>query len=435
MNMVGNQERDRIDFVVGEDKCLHDIISESEITPLLKGMVRSGASSVLLMEQDGEVLWSYGEREVPETVTMQFPLYLEGEVLGQIVVAGRQDKEEYIKGLSGFFADVVQTILLNNLKRMLTTEIHTTVVNQSYEELFAANQKLTISEGKYRDLAENLEKKVVARTAELKKTHAKLLQQEKMAAVGQLAAGMAHEINNPLGFITSNLNTLNKYVVRLREMLIFYRTICREAELKENTQDVVDQKWKKLQLDFIMPDIEELLSQSNEGCNRIKKIINDLRGFSHIDEIGDIEVDLNKEIDRTLSVLVHQIPEDAIIIKSYGVLPPFTCNALISQVFLSIILNAVQIKPSGLRLSIATMYQEESQTSVIRFADNGPGMPPEIMARIFEPFFSTKDVGAGTGMGLATAFDIVTSYAGSIEVESTPGKGSEFIIKLPVTRP
>jgi signal transduction histidine kinase len=104
-------------------------------------------------------------------------------------------------------------------------------------------------------------------------------------------------------------------------------------------------------------------------------------------------------------------------------------------VFLSIILNAVQIKPSGLRLSIATMYQEESQTSVIRFADNGPGMPPEIMARIFEPFFSTKDVGAGTGMGLATAFDIVTSYAGSIEVESTPGKGSEFIIKLPVTRP
>jgi len=434
MNMGKNQGPDRIDFVVGEEKCLQDIISESEIVPLLEGMIPSGACRALLMAPDGEILWSYGEGNARKTVTLELPLYLEGEVIGKIVVDGLQDQEKYIKGLSDLFADAVQTILINNLKRMLTTEIHTTVVNQSYEELFDANKKLKISEGKYRELAENLEKKVRERTEELKKSHAKLLQQEKMASIGQLAAGMAHEINNPLGFITSNLNTLNKYVTRFKEMLDFYQTTCRETGMKEGTLDLLDQKWKKLQLDFIMPDIDELVGQSNEGCNRIKKIINDLRGFSHIDEIGDVEVDLNQEIDRTLGVLAHQIPEDAVIIKKYGVLPLFTCNALICQVFLSIILNAVQIKPTGLTLSIETMHQEDTHTNVLRFTDNGPGMPPEILNRIFEPFFTTKDVGSGTGMGLATAFDIVTSYSGSIEAESIPRRGSEFIIKLPVTR-
>ena len=182
-----------------------------------------------------------------------------------------------------------------------------------------------------------------------------------------------------------------------------------------------------------MPDIDELISQSSEGCSRVEKIVADLKGFSHIDDGGETIVDLNQEIERTLNVLVHQIPKDTRITKNYGTLSGFACNAaLICQMFLNIILNAVQIKPTGLRLTIET--KQDDDRIIIRFADNGPGISPEILNRIFEPFFTTKDVGVGTGMGLTTAYEVVTSYGGNIEARSKPEQGSEFIITLPVTR-
>ena len=429
--MAENSSRESITFVVGEEKDLRDLISEAEISPLLTGTIRGGAHRVLLKQADGKTIWSHGDEVSFEPVRFESSLTLEGETIGTLVVLGSPDQGPALKGLAGLLTDAVQTILTNNLKRMLTTEIHTTVVNQSYDELFETNKKLTLSEARYRELAENLEIKVEERTNELKKAHAKLLQQEKLAAVGQLAAGMAHEINNPLGFISSNLNTLKKYVDSLTEMLASYRGAFAEATVDGPSRERLTEQYKKLKLDFILSDIDLLLSQSSAGCNRVGKIVADLKGFSHIDESQEIVVDLNQEIDRTLSVLVHQIPADATIVKNYGTLSGFTCNAAqFCQAFLNIILNAVQAKPVGLRLMIDT--KEDNDRITLLFTDNGPGIPPEVLGRIFDPFFTTKDVGAGMGMGLAAVYDVITSHGGTIEARSMPNQGSTFMITLPL---
>jgi two-component system NtrC family sensor kinase len=430
--MTTGNPRDRIDFVVGEERNLSQVISGAEVTPLLAASVRSGASKALIKDGEGQTLWSQGESELSDPLRFELPLTLEGEAVGTVELMGSREREKSLQGLAGLLTVAAQTLVTNNLKRMLTTEIHTTVVNHSYDELLETNRKLSSSEGRYRELAESLERKVEERTTELKRMHTKLLQQEKLAAVGQLAAGMAHEINNPLGFISSNLNTLKKYTANLMEMLELYRQTLSGAGIDGQMREQLTQHSKRLKLELILSDIDSLISQSSAGCARVGKIIADLKGFSHIDEGLEMIVDLNLEIDRTLSVLGHQLPTDARIEKRYGKLTGFACNAArICQVFFNIILNALQAKTSGLCLTIET--REDDGHIVLLFSDNGPGIPPGVTSRIFEPFFTTKEVGAGMGMGLAEAYDVISSYGGTIEAQSRSGQGTTLRITLPAT--
>jgi hypothetical protein len=192
-----------ITYVVGEEKRLTDILSAAEVVPLLKGMVRAGAAEVAVLDAAGNTLWLERDPAAGGSLAGNIPIFLEGEPVGKLVIKGSVGREEPLKGLASLLLDALNTIIANNLKRMLTTEVHTAVVNQSYEDLVETNRRLAESEAQYRELAGELEKKVDERTSELKLAHARLLQQEKMASIGQLAAGMAHEINNPLQMITS----------------------------------------------------------------------------------------------------------------------------------------------------------------------------------------------------------------------------------------
>jgi len=423
-----------IEYIVGAEKSLGEILSDDEVIPLLKSAVRAGASRVVVTDSGDRVLWMHG---VPSgkgnSATERMPLYLEGEVAGSLVVESPPGGDIHLKGLKGLLLDVLNTIITNNLKRMLTTEVHTSVVNQTYKELLDTNNRLSASESRYRELAESLDRKVHERTEELKRAHTRLLQQEKIASIGLLAAGVAHEINNPLGFISSNLNTLKRYIMRFTEMIDFYRTIIEADGPRDDPAGAARRKWKDLKLDFISRDVEELISQSLDGAERVRKIVSDLKGFSHVDDSKEDIVDLNAEIDRTLNVLVHEIPRNAEIVKDYELLPGFVCNpALICQVFLNIILNSLQARKEGLKLLISTKCLDGSIE--ISFADNGPGISDEVRNRIFEPFFTTKEVGRGTGLGLTVTHDIITAYDGEIEVRSETGKGTAFIIKLPANR-
>ncbi len=422
----------KIHYTVGDEKKLKDIVSEADVMPLLAGTVKAGALEASLTDTGGAPLWSYGEASRAGLISAELPLSLEGEIVGSVSASGGANSAGLLHGLVRLLRDTVSAVMYANLKRMLATEIHASVVNLDFDELLQTNEKLRISEARYRDLARNLEHNVEERTADLKRAHALLLQQEKMASIGQLAAGVAHEINNPLGYILSNLNTLRKYLSRLSEMILFYAETMNGSGLPESVTAPARQKREGLKIDFILSDTAQLIEQNLAGAERVKKIVSDLKAFSHVDDAAELAVDLNKEIDTTLSVLSHELPPTATVIRDYEPLPPFVCNpALFCQVFLNIVMNALQARREGLRLTIST--RKANGNIILRFMDNGPGVPEDLRQRIFDPFFTTREVGAGTGMGLTLAYEIINVFHGSIKLDETlPGSGASFTITVPI---
>ncbi|MBI5922941.1 MAG: hemerythrin domain-containing protein [Betaproteobacteria bacterium] len=270
-----------------------------------------------------------------------------------------------------------------------------------------------------RDLAEanrSLEEKVAARTREL-------LQSEKMASVGQLAAGVAHEINNPIGFVNSNFGTLVHYVEQLLQLAELGSTTAEGQRLAE-----------EVGLDFLRTDVHDLLKESQEGLERVRKIVADLKDFSHVDEAQWQEADLLAGLESTLNVVWHEIKYKAEIVRELQPLPLVRCiPAQINQVFVNLLLNAAQaIAEHG----IITLRSGRAGERVwIEIADSGCGMDDETRRRLFEPFFTTKPVGKGTGLGLSVTWDIIKKHAGTIDVTSKPGQGSVFHIWLPVAGP
>ncbi len=361
------------------------------------------------------------------------PLHKEGEEAGFLYLSCDGKNEHLLDAIAGIAARCLDILIVSSLRRMLATGLHLAAVNQSYEELKAANEKLAVSEKKYRELAAALEIKVSERTEELRKTHIRLLEQEKMASIGQLAAGIAHEINNPMGFIQSNLSTFSRYTERLEEAL----SACRKAASGTENGKAAEEACARLKTDFILRDSRELIGQSLEGAKRIAAITGNLKNFSHIDELEDIKLlDVNAEMENTLNILSHQIRESgADIIREYGELPGIRCSKSLCQAFLGVLKNALDSGKKGVTVTIRTRAVRQDKTGgrvFVSISDNGPGIPSGIRERIFEPFFTTKEVGRGTGLGLSVTYQIVSRCGGCIDVESEEGKGASFTISLPL---
>ncbi|MGR3319848.1 MAG: sensor histidine kinase [Candidatus Anammoxibacter sp.] len=452
------------EYIVGYEMKLNDILDSPDVIPLLKAITKTGIEFAAVIDENCRFLWSEGDitsygSGLPSGILQDIaeskhegkgwklaPLYHEGEPVGYVFVSMSDSiDKEVVSGFVELASTSINLVMRNNAKRKLTTEMHDTVMHKNYEELLATNKKLSISEKKYRELAHSLEQRVEEKTAKLKKATTRLITQEKMAAIGQLAAGIAHEINNPIGFIYSNLNTLLKYVNSLNEMLQFYRKAFKdntvEASQPSSPQLVINETYskseelyKKLKIDYIKKDISDLIRENINGSERIKQIVANMKDFSHIDETANIEMDINAEIDKTINVLSNDIKgRSAKIIKNYGNIPRFPGNpALICHIFLNILLNAVQSQDNDLVITINT--EQKNGNIIISIADNGEGIDPEIQKRVFEPFFTTKDVGQGTGMGLAVAYDIVSAHNGTIKVASKAGEGANIIISLPIKK-
>ena len=426
-----NKGKERITYIVGEEKRLAEIVSRAEVEPLLNSLVQAGPVWSALLDEDGLPIAQAGnDAPLNPLETVRLDLLVEGEPRGVLVVAADSGLSSKAEPLAKLVQSAIQLTINNNLKRMLTTEMHSTVVQESYEQLVKSNRCLSESENRYRQLAITLEQKVLERSADLQKAYSRMLQQEKLAAVGCLAAGMAHEINNPNGYILSNLNSFQKYIGRISEMFSFFRMLLAMDVSIGKIRGLADSRWQELKMDFLLNDSLDLLKQSIDGSERIARIVADLKSFSHVDESGISDADLNVEIERTLKVLAPQIPADAVIECKLDPLPKYACNpGLISQAFLNIIQNAVQSRNEQLRLVIESHYSEETIT--ISFSDNGNGISGDFVKRVFEPFFTTQEVGNGTGMGLTVAREIIKASGGNIELDSQEGQGTTVTILLP----
>lgn len=268
--------------------------------------------------------------------------------------------------------------------------------------------------------------------AQLQATQSQIVQHEKLATLGQLAAGVAHEINNPMGFITSNLTSLQTYLQRLTQLLAAQQTLIMESAASAQQLQDLEQLQRNAKLQYILEDAPLLLEETLEGASRVAKIVQDLKTFSRVDSREKTMADLNQCLDSTLNMVSSELRFKAQVVKNYGDLPPIYCypNRL-NQVFMNLLVNAAQaIETEGI-ITIATW--QEPEEILISVADTGCGIPPQNLERLFEPFFTTKEAGKGTGLGLSIASDIIREHSGELSVTSTLGQGTVFTIRLPKT--
>jgi two-component system NtrC family sensor kinase len=297
-----------------------------------------------------------------------------------------------------------------------------------------------------------LDTKVTERTAELetsnqelsvtlknlKETQSKLVDAEKMASLGQLTAGIAHEINNPINFVSSSVKPLKRDIADILSILDKYDELSKEGNIDQKIKEVNALK-KDLDIDYLREEINTLLVGIDDGANRTAEIVKGLRNFSRMDE-SDLKMsDIHEGINSSLVLLNSTLGGRIEILKDYGSIPAIECYAgKLNQVFMNILTNATQAissnKEANGKGTINIKTSEKGEDIVISIKDSGMGMPEEVKNKIFEPFFTTKDVGEGTGLGLSIVFSIIEAHKGQIVVESEKSKGTEFIITLPKTQ-
>ena len=271
---------------------------------------------------------------------------------------------------------------------------------------------------------------------QLKDNQNRLVQSEKMAAIGQLAAGVAHEINNPVGFVKSNLGTLSGYVGTFKNLLQQYELLT-EAVRNNDTSgqaaslDVVKRIKEDEDLDYVLNDVDQLLSESVDGAERVRDIVQNLKSFARVDGLEAREADINDCIEATLKIVWNELKYKCKVNKNLKPLPLIKCFAgQLNQVFMNLLVNASHSIPEKGEITIET--DSTDGEIIIRISDTGSGIPSEVRERIFEPFYTTKPTGKGTGLGLAISIDIIHKHNGSIDVESEVGVGTTFTIHLPV---
>lgn len=307
-------------------------------------------------------------------------------------------------------------ILANSLNNMAEK------LNESYSSL---EQRVKERTREYLDVTIELRKTLV----KLKETQSQLVQSEKMTSLGQLVAGVAHELNNPIGFIYSNMGPLDESIQTMTDIVELYKTFNLNDEDKQKLEKFI----KDNDFEFMLEDLEFLIKDIREGAERSQKIVSDLKNFSRLDEADYKEVDIHQGINSTLNLLVNQYKHKVTIHKEYGSIPLISCYASqLNQVWMNLLVNASQAIQDKGDVWVNTSFEDEIVT--VKIKDTGGGIPKDVLEKIFDPFFTTKPVGQGTGLGLSITHSIIKKHDGTIDVESEEGVGTTFIIKLPTQK-
>ncbi len=349
-----------------------------------------------------------------------------------------------LRELTQFVFSITET---GDLSRRVTlhtrdeTSTLATAFNHMTARLDSAANERELFVSKLKLFAEELEDKVKERTQELTATNAnltgaleelksaqsQLIQQEKMASLGQLVAGVAHELNNPIGFIYANFPHLQEYAQTLLSLIDELRNM----PMSEEDHSKLEVRLEEADLGFLREDLMKIIRSGQSGATRIKEIISSLRSFSRLDEAVEKPARLEEGLDDTLALLQHQLKKRIEIVRDYRLNQSVHCYpSQLNQVFMNILYNAIQaIEGTGV---ITVSTSREDDWAVVEISDNGPGIPPEVQKHIFDPFFTTKKVGEGTGLGLSISYGIIKKHGGNISVESEMGRGSKFILRIPL---
>lgn len=397
------------DFTFDHEWRLEELLDAASLERLGPALGELLGGDAAILAGDGRVLWGVLAGDVRRE-----PLVLELEPLG--FVASASAAPAVLHGTRR----LLEALLRAQLRFRMASTLHLEAVAEDFETLKREHAHLLESEARYKTLAGELEARVKQQVAQLEERQQMLYLAEKLASVGQLAAGMAHEINNPLGFVRSNLSTLGNYLESF-------------AQLKGRLGDAAV-AWRELDLDFVIEDSTDLLRESALGLERIARIVADLKGFSNIDRASEEFADLNDCLRQAVAMSERQLPAAVSLQLELGQLPRLIClPAYLNQLFFSLIRNAVQaIEDAGRDGTIRIASSADAQGITIRIADDGVGMSEHQRDHAFEPFFTTRPVGGGAGLGLSTARNIVVAHSGRIELASEPGKGTTVTVFFPL---
>ena len=382
----------------------------------LSNVVRQTADAVFITDKDGAI-------EYVNPAFEEITGYSRNEAIGatpRILKSGEHEE--------AFYETLWSTVLAGQV-------YHSTLINKKKNgDLYYSEKTIT----PLKDTEGNIVHFVSTDRdiTERKLLETQIVQSEKMASIGQLAAGVAHEINNPVGFIMSNLGTLQEYVGSLKKILAQYEALAKAVEpvAGDEAADSLDKIETLIQeedLDYILEDVDELLKESLEGTERVKEIVQSLKNFARAEEIELKEADINEGIEATLKVVWNELKYKAEVHKRLGKIPRVLCYpGQLNQVFMNLLVNAVQSIPEKGEITIETKVV--GSDAIVRISDTGVGIPERDLHRIFDPFFTTKEVGRGTGLGLSISHSIVQKHNGSIHVDSKVGQGTTFTIRLPI---
>jgi len=394
------------------DFTIEELLPSRSRPRLKKALQQMGLRHFLLIDLYDNQLIAHD----PIEGLMKIPLAHELEPIAYLLF--ESDKIERAESAANFIIELLQT----NWRYQMASDIHLQVSREDFEALQEKHKLLQASELKYKELSENLENRVQHQLTVIEESQRQLYEAEKMASIGQLAAGVAHEINNPIGFITSNLNAATEYLEDITELIA---TLVKQDATKQTS--LLESRETKA----LFEDFGDLLLESIEGAKRVATIVADLKAFSNVDQSEESYIDLSQNIEQVARVFLTSVDKGvALNVNSQPLTKTWCKPAHINQLLLNLLHNAANaINPTDTITLSCIMLDEKIKLSVI---DTGKGMSEETLRKAFDPFYTTHDVGSGTGLGLTASRDIVNAHHGEINVKSRLGEGTSIEILIPV---